>query len=201
MTATSHISSPPFRTTPPSAQGLHAFVRANDLLLSIATSLHQIFPRFAFLKRSHHKHTRSRRTWTDTDRHIQKQTATDGRTDLKQTSERQCGAKQLAPSDSQVTSDQDFVSFQPIFGHPHTQTRITLFRGVRISMPNWKPSPNRTSIGFSQIAFPITVLAKDDHTDSVQEERLGLPYWTMIQAICAVVDESKFLDSPIWNYQ
>ena len=26
---------------------------------------------------------------------------------------------------------------------------------------------------FSQIAFPITVLPKDDHTDFVQEERLG----------------------------
>ena len=38
--------------------------------------------------------------------------------------------------------------------HPHTQLRITLFHGVRISIPNWKPSPNRTSIGFAQIAFP-----------------------------------------------
>ena len=39
------------------------------------------------------------------------------------------------------------------------------FHGVRISIPNWKPSPNRTSIGFSQIAFPITVLPKDDRKD------------------------------------
>ena len=52
------------------------------------------------------------------------------------------------------------------------------FHGVRISIPNWKPSPSRTSIGFSQIVFPITVLPKEDHTDSFQEERLGLPYWT-----------------------
>ena len=37
-----------------------------------------------------------------------------------------------------------------------------------------KPSPNRVSIGFSQIAYPITVLPKDDHTDFAQEERLGL---------------------------
>ena len=29
--------------------------------------------------------------------------------------------------------------------HPHTQIRITLFQGVRISIHNWKPSPNRTS--------------------------------------------------------
>ena len=65
---------------------------------------------------------------------------------------------------------------------------------VRISIPNWKPSPNRTSIGFSQIAFPITVKPTVDHTDFAQEERLGLPCWTMILAICVVVDESKCLD-------
>ena len=76
------------------------------------------------------------------------------------------------------TSDHCFVSFQPTLSHPHTQIRITLFHGVRISIPNWKPSPNRTSIRFSQIAFPTTVLPKDDRTDSAQEVRLGLPYWT-----------------------
>ena len=42
-------------------------------------------------------------------------------------------------------------------------------------------------MGFSQIAFPMTVLPKDDRTDFA----LGLPYWTMILAICVVVDESK----------
>ena len=73
------------------------------------------------------------------------------------------------------------------------------FHGVRISILNWKPSPNRTSIGSSQIAFPITVLPKDDRTDFAQEERLVLPYWTMILAICFVVDESKCLDIPIWE--
>ena len=31
----------------------------------------------------------------------------------------------------------------------------------------------------SRIAIPILVLPKDDRTDSFQEERLGLPYWTM----------------------
>ena len=82
------------------------------------------------------------------------------------------------------TSDQCFVSFQRIRCHPHTQIRTTLLRGVRISIPNWEPSPNRTAIGFSQIAFPITVLLKDDHADSAQEEQLGLPNWTMILAIC-----------------
>ena len=54
--------------------------------------------------------------------------------------------------------------------------------------------------GFSQIAFPITVLPKDDRTDFAQEERLCLPYWKMILAICVVVDESKCLDTPIWDF-
>ena len=74
------------------------------------------------------------------------------------------------------------------------------FFSVRISNPNWKPSPNRAVRGFSQIAFLISVLPKDDHTDFAQEERLGLPYWTMILAICVVVDESKCLDTPILEF-
>ena len=41
---------------------------------------------------------------------------------------------------------------------------------------------------------------KDDRRDSVQEERLGLPCWTMIKAICVVVDESKCLDTPILEF-
>ena len=61
-------------------------------------------------------------------------------------------------------------------------------------------SPIHVSIGFSQIAFPTIVLPKDDRTDSAQEEQLGLPYWTMILAICVVVDESKCLDTPILDF-
>ena len=98
------------------------------------------------------------------------------------------------------TSDDSFVSFQPILCHPHTQIRINLFHGVRMSIPNWKPSPDRTSIGFSQIAFPMTVPPKDDHTDFVQEERPDLPHWTMISAICVVVEESKSPDIPILEF-
>ena len=49
-------------------------------------------------------------------------------------------------------------------------------------------------------AFPILVLPKDDRTNSFQEERLDLPYWTMILAICVVVDESKCLDTPILDF-
>ena len=87
------------------------------------------------------------------------------------------------------------VSCLPILSHPHTQIRITLFHGVRISIHNWKLSPNRISIGLSQIAFPIIVLLKDDRTDSAQEERLGLPYWTTISATCVVEDLSMYLDT------
>ena len=75
-----------------------------------------------------------------------------------------------------------------------------IFYGVRISIPNWKPSHNRTSKRFSQTAIPIIVLPKDDSTDFVPEERLGVPYWTMILAIRVVVDESKRLDIPIWEF-
>ena len=98
------------------------------------------------------------------------------------------------------TSDQDCVSFQPIWCHPHTQIRITFFHGVRKDIPNWKLSPNRVPEGFSQVASPIIGLPKDDHTDFAQEERLGLRCCTMILAICVVVDESKYLDIPIIDF-
>ena len=65
------------------------------------------------------------------------------------------------------------------------------------SIPNWKPCPNRRI--FSNCLSKI-VLPKDDRTDFVQEERLGLPYWTMILAICVVVEESKCLDTPILEF-
>ena len=92
------------------------------------------------------------------------------------------------------------VSFQPILCHPHTQIRIILFHDEQRDIPNLEFSPIHVSIGLSQIAFPIIVLPKDDRTDFAQEERLGLPYWTMILAICVVVDESKCLDTPILDF-
>ena len=98
------------------------------------------------------------------------------------------------------TSDQDFVSFQPILCHPHTRIRIILFHDEQRDIPNLEFSPSHASIGLSQIAFPIIVLPKDDRTDSAQEEQLGLQYWTMILAICVVVDESKCVDTPIWEF-
>ena len=73
-----------------------------------------------------------------------------------------------------ATSDQCFVSFQPIWCHPHTQIRKKpFFDGVRTSIPNWKPSPSHAAIGFSQIASPIIVLLKDDRTDFAQRRTTG----------------------------
>ena len=92
------------------------------------------------------------------------------------------------------------VSFQPMLCHPQKQIRIILFHDERRDIPNLEFSPIHVSIGLSQIAFPIIVLPRDDRTDSFQEERLGLPYWTMILAICVVVDESKCLDTPILEF-
>ena len=82
------------------------------------------------------------------------------------------------------TLDRCSVSFQPIPCRPRTQTRIILFHGLQRSIPNWELSPNRVPTELSRTAFPITVLPKDDRTDFAQEERLGLPCWTTILAIC-----------------
>ena len=68
------------------------------------------------------------------------------------------------------------------------------------NIPSLKLFPNHVPKELSQIAFHIRVLPKVIHTDSFREERLGLPYWTMILAICVVVDESKCLDTPIWEF-
>ena len=72
------------------------------------------------------------------------------------------------------------MSFQPVLCLPHAQTRLVLFLGYRISIPNLELFPNRVLIERSRIAFPITVLPKDDRTDFAPQERLDLPYWTMI---------------------
>ena len=92
-----------------------------------------------------------------------------------------------------------FLFCLPFWYRPQTQIRIVLMFGWQINISSSTLSPNRVPIELSQIAFPITVLPKDDHTDFAQEERLGLPYWTMIFAICVVVDESICLDIPIWE--
>ena len=70
------------------------------------------------------------------------------------------------------TSDQDFVSFQPILCHPHSQIRITLFHDEQRDIPVRNFSPSRAPLEFSRIAVPTTVLLKNDHADFAQEERL-----------------------------
>ena len=67
------------------------------------------------------------------------------------------------------------------------------------TFPIWNFYPAMFQKDFLKLPFPI-VLPKDDRTDFAQEERLGLPYWTMILAICVVVDESKCLDTPILEF-
>ena len=52
--------------------------------------------------------------------------------------------------------------------------------------------PDRVPKELSRIAFSVIVLPEDDRTDSLREERLGPPYWTMISAICPSVDVSKY---------
>ena len=84
--------------------------------------------------------------------------------------------------------------------HPHTQIRIILFHDEQRDIPNLEFSHSHVSIGCSQIAFPTIILPKDDRTNSFQEERLGLPYWTMILAMCVVVDDSKCLDTTILEF-
>ena len=61
--------------------------------------------------------------------------------------------------------------------------------------------PNRVPKALPRIPFPIIVQPKNDRTDFVQEERLGLPFWTMMLATCVVVDLSKYLDILTWNFQ
>ena len=66
------------------------------------------------------------------------------------------------------------------------------------TFPIWKPSPNRTSIGFSQCLSHNSPARGWPYR--FQEERLDLPYCTMILTTCVVVDESKCLDIPIWEF-
>ena len=60
--------------------------------------------------------------------------------------------------------------------------------------------PNRFPKDLSRIAFPTRVLPERHRANSFREERLGLPYWTMILVIRVLVDESKYLDIPIWEF-
>ena len=83
----------------------------------------------------------------------------------------------------------------------YTDKNNPFFHGVRIiNHSQFGTFPNGVLKELPEITFPITFLPKDDRTDFAQEERRGLPYWTMILAICVVVDESKCLDTPILEF-
>ena len=71
------------------------------------------------------------------------------------------------------TSDQDFVSFQPILCHPHTQIRIILFHDEQRDIPNLEFSSRHVSIGFSQFAFPIISLSRGTNGSSILDHDLG----------------------------
>ena len=62
----------------------------------------------------------------------------------------------------------------------YTDKKNPFSRRTKESFPVGNFLPSMFQKGFSQIAFPIIVLPKDDRTDSVREEQLHLPYWTMI---------------------
>ena len=91
------------------------------------------------------------------------------------------------------------VCFSPANLISSTYTDKNIFLGKRTNIPNMELFANQISTELSQIAVPIIVLLKDDRADSVQEEQLDLPNWTMILAISALVDVSKCLDTPIWE--
>ena len=92
-----------------------------------------------------------------------------------------------------------FLSCLSIGYRPHTLIRLLLLRDWQINILSLRLFPTRVPIELSHIAFPKIVLPSRDRTDSFREERLSLPYWTMIWAICVVVEESTCLDIPIWE--
>ena len=79
-----------------------------------------------------------------------------------------------------------FLSSQFFVVHMHRQEHSQ----------NLELLPNRVPTELSRTAFPIMGLPEDDRADFAQEDRLGLPSWTLISAICDWLDVSKNLDIP-----
>ena len=75
------------------------------------------------------------------------------------------------------------------------------FSRLTKNIPSLKLSPHRISMELSQIVVPTILLPEDDRTDSFREERLDLPYWTMILAICVLrrIQMSGHSDFGIFN--
>ena len=82
----------------------------------------------------------------------------------------------------------------PVSHRPHTQIRIFFFLSQRTNIPNLELFPNRIfNRTFSNCRSHNSPVKKT--ADSAQEEKLGLPHWTRILAICVPADVSKYLDT------
>ena len=88
-----------------------------------------------------------------------------------------------------------------LMSYPRLPIRTNLVLDVRIGIPNSELFSIPVPIELFRIAFLITIRQVGDHTACAQEERLGLPCWTMILAISLLVDESKCLDIQISEFK
>ena len=111
----------------------------------------------------------------------------------------------LVPQDPRVTSissiwEPHSASFQPILilSTYSDKTRPCCRWTNRHSQ--FGTSPIQVPIELFQIVSPTMIQRVGDHTDSVQEEPQHIQCLTKIVATCAVVDESKCLDTPIWEF-
>ena len=59
--------------------------------------------------------------------------------------------------------------------------------------------PPKFQQNFFELSFPL-IRQVGDHTDFVQEEEPFLQCWTIILAICVVVDVSRCLDILTWEF-
>ena len=76
----------------------------------------------------------------------------------------------------------------------HAQTRIILSLLTKKHSQFGTFTLPCTKKELSRITFPNLVQQTDDRTDFAQEERLDLPNWTMIWAIRALVNVSKYMN-------
>ena len=86
--------------------------------------------------------------------------------------------------------------FDAIHRHIQEQPFFTVYEQVFPIGNLFQPYLKRTFSNYLSHKNPV----KDDRKKSFQEEQLDLQYWTMILAICVVVDESKCLDTPILEF-
>ena len=101
---------------------------------------------------------------------------------------------------SVLSTSDEYISFQQTFMSSTDTDKNNPFSRCTYKQSQLQTIPNRAPIKLSRIAFPTTVMPKDDRKIFTQEDRLGLPYWTMILAICVVADVSKYLNLPIFEF-